>query len=260
MTRAWADALCGTRRGTRVLVAACLLLAFETPAPAAAQDGCNPAQYRILLDVGHTAAVAGARSARGLPEYEFNLRLAKVVGAALSAAGYSKAFLSIIYGANSLPARSARANRMPADLLLSIHHDSVEDADLTPWTHDGHQGFFNDRESGYAILVSRRNAKAPESERFARALADQMLGQGLRFSTYHAQDHGAEHHDFLDPARGIFRYDGLAVLNATNAPAVVLEAGMIVNRAEELALARADRQRATARAVVGAADAFFCRR
>ena len=31
------------------------------------------------MDVGHTAEVSGARSARAVPEYEFNLRLAKQI-------------------------------------------------------------------------------------------------------------------------------------------------------------------------------------
>src|SRR5262249_28849217 len=52
-----------------------------TKQAAAKQGGaaqCNPATFRMVLDVGHVEEVNfGATSARGAHEYDFNLRLAK---------------------------------------------------------------------------------------------------------------------------------------------------------------------------------------
>lgn len=38
---------------------------------------CDPKKFRIVLDVGHTAESEGATSARNVPEFAFNLRLAQ---------------------------------------------------------------------------------------------------------------------------------------------------------------------------------------
>ena len=38
---------------------------------------CDPAKFRIVVDVGHTVESEGATSARNVPEFTFNLRLAR---------------------------------------------------------------------------------------------------------------------------------------------------------------------------------------
>ena len=52
---------------------------------------CDPAAFRVVVDVGHTAEVPGAISARGVPEYAFNLRLAQTIDRHLAAAGFVEA-------------------------------------------------------------------------------------------------------------------------------------------------------------------------
>ena len=49
--------------------------------PAAAH--CQRAAFRVVVDVGHTVDVPGAISARGVPEYAFNLQLGQDVNQAL---------------------------------------------------------------------------------------------------------------------------------------------------------------------------------
>ena len=46
----------------------------------------------------------------------------------------------------------------------------------------------------------------------------------------------------LDKEVGVYRYDELVVLSRTSMPAVLLEAGSIINRDEELLMESADRQ------------------
>jgi N-acetylmuramoyl-L-alanine amidase len=48
-----------------------------------------------VVDVGHTVDVPGAMSARGVPEYAFNLQLARDAKQALVDAGFEQAVLMI---------------------------------------------------------------------------------------------------------------------------------------------------------------------
>ena len=65
----------------------------EDPASQHGSDGgsCARSDFRVLIDVGHTATSPGADSARGVPEYDFNLKLADVIAQSLHEAGFDKA-------------------------------------------------------------------------------------------------------------------------------------------------------------------------
>src|SRR3712207_3538883 len=90
----------------------------KAPAPAAAKaekpdkNGCQRAAFRVLLDVGDSAEVPGAFSARGVPEYDFNMRLARNLEKSLLRAGFRNTQLLITPGAAraGLFARVARSN------------------------------------------------------------------------------------------------------------------------------------------------------
>jgi N-acetylmuramoyl-L-alanine amidase len=60
----------------------------------------------------------------------------------------------------------------------------------------------------------------------------------------------------VDAEAGVYRYDQLIVLRATRMPAVLLEAGSIVNRQEELELATPERRSLTSAAIVAAVENF----
>src|ERR1700722_10358268 len=49
----------------------------------------------IVVDVGHTETAPGATSARGIAEYDFNLKLAQRVKADLVAAGFQSTYLMV---------------------------------------------------------------------------------------------------------------------------------------------------------------------
>ena len=107
-----------------------LPLATARAEPSGATTCVRPG-FRVVLDVGHTARSPGAKSARGVDEFDFNLRLARQIDQALLGAGFAKTILMVSDGrANrSLYARVARANGLSANLLLSIHHDAVQIAE-----------------------------------------------------------------------------------------------------------------------------------
>src|SRR5262249_17123520 len=107
------------RRGCVFAVVAAVLLAAlprasaEEAAPAKTPDAptCDHAAFRVILDVGHTAEVPGAKSARGADEYDFNLRLAKLIQQQLTEAGFAKTTLLVTSGPTQrgLGQRVARA-------------------------------------------------------------------------------------------------------------------------------------------------------
>jgi N-acetylmuramoyl-L-alanine amidase len=232
----------------------------EKPAPAKHADiKCEPAKFRLIVDVGHTAQSDGAMSARNVPEYQFNLHLAQRLVDKLKSDGFSTTRLLVTEGRArpSLAARVASANNWHADLFLSIHHDSVPDKLMESWEFEGKTSHFSDRFSGYGLFVSRENPDFETSLRFAKLIGTQMHAQGIKFADQYALPMmGKYRHDLLDRDAGIYRYDHLIVLMKTHMPAVLLEAGSIINRDEELQMASPARQDMTVNAVTTAVKQF----
>lgn len=245
-----------------VVCAAAETACGEDRAPAAkpAAAACQRAGFRVAIDVGHTVAVPGAISARGVPEYMFNLQLGRDAEKALVDAGFDKTTLLITSKAPPLGLfeRAFRANRMAADLFISLHHDSVPDYLLQTWQYDGQQQHFNDNFPGYAIFISNENADRAGSLLFGRLLGEQMQARGLGYTPHYTLAlMRNRRRELVDAEAGVYRYDQLVVLKETRMPAVLLEAGSIVDRREELALASPER-RALESAAIAAAVEQFC--
>ena len=228
-----------------------------------AASACDRAQFRVVVDVGHTAEAPGAISARGVPEYEFNLRLAKLIEGDLIADGFGKTVLLVTDGPTmpGLVKRVTAANASAADLLLSIHHDSVPDRFLEDWEYEGKPSHFSDRFKGHSIFVSYDNPHLKGSLQFGRLLGRQLKDRGLQYATQYTQEFMGRHRrELIDADVGVYRYDQLVVLRATEMPAVLLEAGSIINRDEELLLAAPERQMLIGAAVTDAVVAFCATR
>ena len=223
-----------------------------------AQSACDRARFSIVIDVGHTPQAPGATSARGVSEFMFNLNLAHAVGAILAKAGFSatKVMETSGLGSSQLFDRAARANAAKPDLFLSLHHDSVQQRYLSQWTYEGRSLEYSDKFSGYSIFVASNNTFSKLSLAFATRLSDALLAGGLSYSLHHAANIEGENRTLLDASRGIYSYDGLIVLKQTRAPAVLLEAGVIVNRAEEQLLSTPAYQARIAGAIATAVTSF----
>jgi N-acetylmuramoyl-L-alanine amidase len=217
---------------------------------------CPKADFHIVLDVGHTPDDSGAISARGRSELEFNLQLSQLLEQHLRTAGFQNVFRFAAPPGTSMAARVAAENAQRPDLLISIHHDSVQRVFLKRWPFGNADHFYSDHARGWSLLVSQANTEASESLRFARLVADRLLQKGLPFSKHHSEPIRGENRAFVDAARGIYRYDHLAVLENSRAPAALLEAGVIVNPNEEAELTSPSRQEMTASALVAAVEAF----
>ena len=229
-------------------------------APAAAgASACDHQHFRTIVDVGHTAGKGGAMSARGVYEYEFNLRLAKQIEQKLLAAGFERTVLLITAEAPraGLFKRVARANAMTADLFLSIHHDAVPDGFLQKWQYEGQEHGYSDRFHGHSIFISNDNPNRGRSLLFGKLLGDQLKARGLIYTPHYTEKFmGHWRHELVDAEAGVYRYDQLVVLRSTRMPAVLLEAGSIVNRDEELELGTPERQALTTDAVADAVESF----
>jgi N-acetylmuramoyl-L-alanine amidase len=200
----------------------------------------------VALDVGHFLGEPGATSARGRPEFEFNRDLALEIRSAFAARGLT----TVLIGANGdmahLSQRTAAAGR--ADFLLSVHHDSMQPQFFAIWDDQGTERLYSDRYAGFSLFVSRRNVDVAASLRCASAIGAALRALGFTPSLYHADNIPGEAKPFADRDNGVHYYDNLVVLHTARSPAVLFEAGVIVNRDEELKLAMPEVRRRLASA------------
>jgi len=251
------------------IIALAVILASTGWQPVRAEDSiaqhasdsssCARSAFRVLVDVGHTATSPGADSARGVPEYEFNLKLADVIAQSLHEAGFDNTVRLVTSGTRmaSLFERAANANNLHGDLFISIHHDSVPDNLKETWQYEGKKYSYSDRFSGYAIFVSHDNVDRDGSLAFGHSLGLELQKRGLHYTPHYTLPlMGRYRHDLVDEGAGVYRYDHLIVLHTAHMPAVLLEAGSIINRQEELELATPERRLMVAEAVTAAVDEF----
>jgi N-acetylmuramoyl-L-alanine amidase len=145
---------------------------------------CDPAKFRIVLDVGHTAESEGAISARNISEFVYNLRLAKRIEEKLKAEGF-------------------RETRL--------------------------------------LLTEGKEMKAQGFD-YAKQYSQAIMGRYQR--------------ELLNKETGVYRYDELIVLRKTRMAAVLLEAGSIINRDEELKMSSPERRDIISSSVAAAVKEF----
>jgi N-acetylmuramoyl-L-alanine amidase len=229
------------------------------PAPRHVAACTHAASFRTVVDVGHGTQAPGALSARGVDEYEFNLRLSREIEKELRAAGFDKTVLLVTPDkpTRGLFKRVARADALKADLFLAVHHDSVPDKMVETWQVNGKTQHYNDRFPGHSIFISNGNADRAGSLAFAKQLGLALKQHGLRYTPHYTEKFmGNRRRELVDAQAGVYRYDALIVLKDTKMPAALLEAGSIINRDEELLLATPEHQAIMAGAVVEAVDTF----
>jgi N-acetylmuramoyl-L-alanine amidase len=217
----------------RLMLGALLGLILPAP-PLSAQETCDKAGFILAIDSGHTPQRPGALSAGGRTEYAFNRVLAGELLQSMWDRGFSGAFLINPHDREiGLRERTAIAAGRGADLLLSIHHDSVQPMYLSTWRVAGKPHRYSDRFRGYSLFYSTQNSRAQESRLFAQHLGHALRARGLIATLHHAEDIPGERRTLVDAEQGLYRFDELVVLKSAAMPAVLLEAGVIVHREEE---------------------------
>jgi len=213
---------------------------------------CARAQATVAIDVGHFIEEPGATSARGRPELDFNRELAAEIESAVRGRGLGTMLIGADGFASRLAQRTAAATG--ADFFLSVHHDSVQPHFLETWEYDRVERLFSDRYSGFSLFVSRKSAFVRPSLACASAIGEAMRRAGFSPSLYHADPIPGENKPFADRRNGVHYYDNLIVLKTARTPAVLLEAGVIVNRDEETRMLLAETRRRIAAAVAQGLD------
>ena len=189
------------------------------------------------MDVGHYHEQPGVISASGRPEFEYNLELAMEVRNVLLAAGQDVRMIGERGDYAELHHRTRDARG--TNLLVSIHHDSVQER-LLPQA---------DRFAGFSLFISRSNPEVGKSLACASAIGARLRAAGFVPSRYHADPVLGEDRPFADETNGVHYYDNLAVARTATMPSVLVEAGVIVNREEDLRMRDPAVRGAIARAI-----------
>jgi len=189
----------------------------------------GPNSGGVLIDPGHSSRFSGAMSCSGKPEYLYNTALANSVVAFLNSKHILVALSHQAEEELSLLDRARTA--AGRDLLLSLHHDSVQPQFLS--RHSKKRGTCSEKAKGFSIFVSRKNPFYKKSLQYANSLGSALVKRGLTPTLHHAEPIAGENRPLLVPDRGIYAFDDLVILKNANSPAVLLEAGVIVNPYDE---------------------------
>ena len=176
----------------------------------------------VAVDVGHFNGEPGVLSASGIPEFEFNLKLALQTKEELQKQGLAVRMIGEKGNYIFLNHRTRAA--AGADLFVSIHHDSMREQVLATK---------RDQLAGFSLFVSRNNPQAGKSLACASAIGAELRAAGFTPSRYHADPVIGENRPFADEENGVHFYDNLGVGKTAKMPSVLVEAGVIVNRKEE---------------------------
>ncbi len=230
-------------------------------------SSCTHIQQLVVIDAGHTPSDYGAVSCTDKKEVDYNDDLVTENSRELTRR--NRAFLLTRTREHDinhdnrfrqylidrlddekwerykdLYSRIALANEKQADLFISIHHDSVQEHHLLR-SEDGKiigvkEDFKQQFDPGYSIYIAS-DPKYPNTEmnyqdalKFAKIFANKMQAIGRKPSTYHEEKSGQENYQIIDLSLGIYNSKTiLAVLRNAKMPAVLIEAGVIVDVEDE---------------------------
>ena len=143
----------------------------------------------MVVDVGHTVEEPGARSARGVSEYDFNLRLATQIEQKLRDAGFAKTTLLITAEAPraGLFKRAAYANE-PGGRSVPLDPPQFGTGSFSGEMGVRRRGaIFSDRFKGHSIFISNDNADRKGSLLFGQLLGRQLKDRGLQYTRHYTE-------------------------------------------------------------------------
>ncbi|MFH0999147.1 MAG: N-acetylmuramoyl-L-alanine amidase [Pseudomonadota bacterium] len=254
-------------------------------------SSCTHIQPLVVIDAGHTPAEYGAVSCTNRTEVDYNDDLAAEVSGELTGRDGKHVLTRTKYENinhadclrhhlvdrlddekwqkyKDLYSRIALANEKQAGLFISIHHDSVQEHHLLRTKEgkivDVQDDFKLQFHPGYSIYIAR-DPKYPNTElnyldslKFARLFAEKMQLMGRKPSTYHEEKPDQDNYQCIDLSLGIYNSKAkLAVLRNAKMPAVLIEAGVIVDIEEEKNISSQAFKNQFAILLVESIDAFF---
>lgn len=170
-------------------------------------------------------------------EFELNLALAYELRPYIEREGFRVRMIG--HHGDYAVLRERPRDAAGAALFVSLHHDSVR-RELLPRAQEF---------SGFSLFVSRENPQLAKSLACASAMGEALRAAGFVPSRYHADPATGSGRAFADESNGVHFFDELAVLRGATMPAVLVEAGVIVNPEEERRVREPQVRRAIARAI-----------
>ena len=211
-------------------------LAFAAPGSAVAN---------ILVDSGHSPKTIGALSCTGIPEYRYNNALAAHVVAFLQEKQINAELTRADDQELGLEERAKKS--AGKDLLISLHHDSVQRQFLSKDSTKNKK--CSTKAQGFSIFVTSRNPEYARSVGYAYALAVALIRRGLTPSNHHSEPIKGENRKLLAPGLGIYVFDDLTILHKSTSPAIMLEAAVIVDPMEAQIADRVEFRNTIAKAI-----------
>ncbi len=215
----------------------------DKPSAPAQTEELNPVYEpaSVAIFAGHVEQprqglkdVQGSTSASGLKEYLYNDGLVSNFHSS------REIKYETIFARDNIPInkRPEFAQKLGAKAYIEIHHDSAqqEDIDAAKLSGDWSQM------SGFSAFYSPTNKFSAESFNLASLIGKELVEAGFNPNQYHAKDIKGERFKIADSIHGVYesvdytnsrQKDRLFVLGHAQMPAVVVEAGVIVNPSEE---------------------------
>lgn len=210
-----------------------MALAICLSCDSAAARPCSRGTFRVGIDIGHSPAEPGARSATGKFEYEFNRRFAEeTIERAKASSALQLVRLNPSAQRVGLVQRPQEAARRDVDLLLSIHHDSANKKYMRKWEHNGRVLEYTDAFRGFSLFVWDEGPHFKQSMAIATLIGKYLRSAGVAPTLHHAEPIPGENRQLLNREFGVYAAP-FAVLKHATMPAALLEVGVIANRAEE---------------------------
>jgi N-acetylmuramoyl-L-alanine amidase len=232
-----------------------------------ALSSCTHIHQLTVIDAGHTLTEYGAVSCTDKKEVDYNDDLVKEIAKKLTKknreilltrkkdkdinhADYLRHYLvdqlddEKWQKYKDLYSRIALANEKQAGLFISVHHDSVQEQHLLRTKEgkivDVQYDFKQKFNPGYSIYIAN-DPKYPNTEqnysdvlKFAMIFAKKMQTIGRKPSTYHEEKPDQDNYQSIDLSLGIYNSKAiLALLRNAKMPAVLIEAGVIVDIEDE---------------------------
>jgi N-acetylmuramoyl-L-alanine amidase len=224
----------------------------------------KPIKRIIVIDPGHGGVDPGTIGRAGTQEKDVTLAVSVELKRQLEATGRYTVLLTRQRDEfMALRDRTAFARNANADLFLSIHADSISDAD----TRGGSVYTLSERASDVeaAALATKENKAdiiggvdlSRENGDVANILIDLAQRETMNHSAQFANILIDELGQSITLLRNTHRFAGFAVLKAPDVPAALFELGYLSNRTDETLLRKPAHRAKVAGAIVRAIDRYF---
>ena len=132
---------------------------------------------------------------------------------------------------------------------------------IEKWEYEGEKRIFSDRFPGHSVFISNDNPDRAGSLLFGQLIGRELKTRGLQYTPHYVEPFmGNRRRVLVDADAGVYRFDQLVVLRMTRMPAVLLEAGSIIHRDEELKLLAPERRMLITESVAEAVASFCTQR